>query len=345
MTLVLAPDARPERGRYLHLPVLLSATRTELGSRCRRRHVLSDIIQLERNDAAGSPSALFGTHMHNAAQAMWLMQDADKDTQLEAALHAGDRSWEENGASDIVFDGKRNYHTKELLETCIREYVRSAEVAPGMPGEWKVVAVEERLSVNVNGFILPFQIDRLVQSQEDGSLAIVDLKTASRMDSRWDFNMRKSIQQRIYRWAAQKHYEEDVSWSIIECLQKRDNVLYGHVQPAWSQEQINEAMDLFMRHARLDEMFIQHLHATYDADELLNGAIMEAVHMPDFNYMDCMSYFTPCPYIDICEADPRDRGELVDMDYHVTEKPWHDEDAVGLNSLLGKKFSPVEVPE
>src|SRR6266576_906804 len=184
----------------LSLPIIVTPSRVELGLRCYRRHVLSDVLQRVRYK---SPSLEFGTIGHVGANTWWLTGDVNK-AQLAMASEFSRRL--PSPTPDL---------TIELAQAMLRHYIENATLAgPFMqePGSWQLVTVEDRLEVPIklpSGIAakLSFQSDRVVWNSTTGHLVIVDTKTAGRLDKKWTRQWETSLQMKLYKAGAAKAYD------------------------------------------------------------------------------------------------------------------------------------------
>lgn len=315
---------------YLKLPVRLSPTRVELGRRCQRRHVLSDLLHLSNPDQP-SPSLGFGTVNHAAVAEFWRWatdddgyETGDRIEALRRAKQVMTDEWPDDMPPDT-------YMTPELGGTLLDQYAKNARLGADLPGTWRIVELEERQEavVNVEGVgpvEIGYTVDRRMESDE-GDVAIVDTKTASKLSPMWRDGMTSSVQQRLYHWLESERLGRDVDYLVIEGVQKKVTpglIEYVWADMQWTPEYVEETRRLLAAQARRDADFLQ---ALADADvrdgELYQHALNVALTEPevvDFNLMDCRSYYVECDFFELCHGCPTEREGLaraeLDMDYY-----------------------------
>ena len=314
-------DQLPPDCAYLVLPVVMSPTRVELGARCYRRLLLEDVLRLS---AYKSPSALFGDRMHAGTDAWWQNAGLAGPERYLAARNAILTDWN-------VPDGGRKPHTQELAGEMLDAYVKGARLAGDMPGEWRLVSGEQRLTQALSDdVVMAYKVDRLVGDKE-GRLAILDTKTSARPDARWEAGMKRSVQQRCYKALEQERLGREIEFGLIEGLPKNGNLAPKYVWASlgWTDEYVEEALTLARAVGEKVVEFVLHVHAGLPRgaswEDLRRRALEHAGGIPDFNYQDCQSYGMPCPYMETCDAHPDDRlGLLQDPEeFQVPEGLWH----------------------
>lgn len=317
----------------LSLPVILSPTRVELGARCLRRHILSDLLHLRAYD---SPSAAFGTQMHLAVDAWWRHTlDGDSPVvSLEAALDALE-PW-----PDAATYG---YHSLDLARTLVTEYSANGRLAANSPyDDWELLDAERRYVLQYvdhetgRELILTFKMDRVLASHERGVLCVVDTKTSANPGDKWAAGMRTSIQQRLYNQMAFDLYGLPVTEHWVEGIDKKGKatrvggLVYLQVDELWTQAYTQEALDLAYHVASLDEVAVQAALADAATSDEADQQLLElALTKAPFNLQDCHSYYTPCEFLDLCQASPDERVALVAGSQLYRGEPWQLE-AVGL---------------
>jgi len=298
----------------MELPVIVSPTRVELASRCRRRHLLSDLLHLR--GTMSSPSAAFGTQIHSAAAAWWegLRDGRPAPERYEAALHAGLDQWPEAATY--------KYHTEALARTLIERYTEEAVAsANALDDGWEIVEVERRLVRELveNGWV-SFQIDRLLK--KDDRLLVVDTKTSARPDARWAAGMRVSLQQRQY--LLNIAMEHDVDPMDVQCwiegIDKKQSpgaIRYEHVSEFWTEGFLAEAEIAAVSTINEDLSVVE--ACTSIAEQLpgmdtRTAMLTYALTAESFNLQDCNSYFTPCAFTELChEPDVEARIPLAEQ--------------------------------
>ena len=302
---------------HVELPVVLSPTRAELGARCHRRHVLSDL--LERGKYR-SPAAAFGTVIHEAAAEWWRNGGAGPDA-YSAAL----AKLEESYANQLDALGTSKDLTLDYTRSLFGTYTEHAELVGPFTaaGKWQEVTIEQRLELPVldpatNRALakLSFQQDRVYYNHELDWLVIMDTKTASRTDARWAKVWQRSLQMKLYRYAGKRAYDTTRLDIVIEGLSKtakRDPLTYL-VLPEWSDALLGEAIAQFTRIAEQDTDLLN-AASTLGGD--VDVPLLEelAVTETSFNYHDCDSYGFSCPFLDLCMTDPEYRAARLRSEY------------------------------
>jgi len=104
----------------------------------------------------------------------------------------------------------------------------------------------------------------------------------------------------------------------------------------WTPGILDEAVNLSVQAAQMDEAVIMGIlqvgnehfanaRPDFDIPEDVLAVYHHGLHLAatqtSFNYMDCHSYYFPCAYLDVCNADPDDRlGILVDQFEHIGQR-------------------------
>lgn len=306
----------------LSLPVILSPTRVELGNRCERRHILSD---LAHRQGKKSPSAAFGDHIHAGAYAWWAGLEEGKSPleRLEAAREALTDVW-----SPAANGG---YHSLDLALSMMEGYAEKASLAAAssLPG-WRIFDLEKRLYRHLGHgpYVLSFKLDRALIRDADehgpAGLLIVDTKTSARPDEKWAASLRRSIQQRCYNHLLEEHYGLPILEHWVEGLDKKvlsRAPVYERLDTFWTPAYKEEAIRLAAYSGQRDHAAIQQALGHGDPEE---GLLRYALEVAPFNYQDCHSYYFPCPFLEVCDADPGERLVLVG-DMEVDEEPWQTE--------------------
>lgn len=328
----------PYRNPGLRLPVVQSPTRVELEQRCRRRHVLSNLLHLR---SYKSPSLAFGTLIHRGTDAWMhnlhvegLSAAASYEAMMDAALTDYPR-W--------LGEGK-DYHSEALAKQLLNKYAKESKLAAGsVYDDWEVLDMERRFTVELpGGSLLTFKLDRVLASLKRGELLVVDTKTSSRPNERWARGMRRSIQQRTYNALAETCYQMPVTEHYIEGIDKKGQVagqggiVYEQIDLMWTPGYVQEAVGLAMRSGDNDRWALIQAYGdagfldgegilAEDDDELLHQALLEhAATKEQFNEQDCYSYFVECPFRGVCDADPSERVALLNdpSNFERDEEPW-----------------------
>jgi len=296
----------------VRLPVVGSPSRTETACRCYRRHYLQDVIQYE---LYRSPALSFGTVMHEGVGVFWQMGGPQAGLMSYAAgLEAMTDEWKR-----LLPDGAK--HTLESATKMYEAYTANAVLAGPFPGDYTPFLIEKRNELEFGGRILSYKVDRAVENQDDGSLVILDLKTASKINDKWHGNFNRTLQMKLYKYAMMFQYERDVQ-VCIEGLSKDPRPKFEyHICPQWDHDTLLEAFHEWERHAIMDEEFIQMAfdRSTEEGREVWDCAEEIGVLDTPFNYGDCYSYFIECPFYRLCTAPPSMRHLLLKADYTRVE--------------------------
>jgi hypothetical protein len=291
---------------YLTLPSRTSPTRVELSARCHRRHVLSDLLHLGQGS---SPAAAFGTIFHKMRHAFWEDQQAgvNRAMALERCLDLLSDLW------DLPED---RLHTPELARLLITSYAEQAKLSGNLPGEWHILSLEERREYQLSETWIGYTTDALLENEE-GQIAIVDTKTASKLTDLWRRGLMESVQLRAYKALETERLGRRPDYVLIEGVGKRDGfaglVEYVIADLTWTPEYEMEALQLIEALARKDQGLIRELGAA-EPEARWREALTLALTEPElvsFNLMDCESYYFKCPFYEICRACPTERLGLA----------------------------------
>jgi len=308
----------------LGLPIKITPTRVELGLRCHRKHVLTDLLGRAKYR---SPSLEFGSVIHSGVSALWLNRKQSTQPHWSIPL---EQEWDKRFVKnpDISTESVSLAMANGMMEY----YDLNAKLAGGLGGEedgWKLVDVEQRFEVPIqidpiSQIIISFQCDRIV-AHEDGRLAIVDTKTAARLDSRWDKQWEMSIQMKLYRLLVQTVFDREDVIVIVEGVKKHVPSELRYVMcPEWSTKQLGEALYMAKSVAARDHDLLvkgvgyepwdpdrKPILTTRSKEELEQLAV--AYTLP--NYGECFSYNVECPFRQICIADVDERVGILRGEY------------------------------
>lgn len=283
--------------------VVLSPTRVTGALRCLRKHTLSEVLGFVPNNH-DVPALDFGDMMHRAVAVYWI---EGYDTAKEYLLQNFTAPFNEK-------------HTPELAHKLLAVYARDAKLMPfGYPSEWEIADIEQRYSVPVPFGTLTFQIDRLLRHKTTRALALVDLKTANRTDTRWEKQWPRSLQMKLYSEAVYRYYGQPLDWLIIEGLDKTAGVIKYLCLPDVSEEKRHEAWASVEWIARHDVQFLEKFaDGSIDANRLIELALTRT----PTNEAECFAYGSSCQFLPLCDAEPSERIALLGADYHW-EQPKH----------------------
>lgn len=269
-------------------------TRVESGSRCHRRHLLSNIAEKGKYKSA---AAAFGTCLHAGTAEWWRSSDPAK------VLEAGSAEWR---AQQSTMNEK---HSLELLTAMLTKYTMNAKLGGPFDEQFQVVTIEERLPVTFEGVSLNFQLDRLL-SIDNQRLVLVDTKSASRLDARWRSQWDRSLQQKLYMAAVQKLYDMPCQ-VVMEGVSKtaKADIEY-YICPEWTDAQLDEAVNQARWIQKKDKAYLDIL--TLEGEQAMLEAML---NQSEFNPEDCFSYNVECPFLPLCNADPMQRLGLLLADY------------------------------
>lgn len=288
--------------------VILSPTRVEGGTKCIRKHLLSDVVSYQPSGKEDAAALEFGTRMHRATALLWTTGDA-----LVGSEYLRAQRWPLN-----------EKHTLGLALQCYATYVATARLFPysdlGEPMEkWEAVAIEERVLLSVKpGLVLSFQLDRLVREQTTKKLALIDLKTAAKTDARWVRQWQRSLQMKLYSETVLQKYGQELDWLIIEGMSKDTAAITLVPVNPFSTGMRAEAWRSFEWIAFHDRQILDACtlpDGSIDVDRLVNRSLTEA----PFNPNECFSYGSACDYLPLCDAEPEERIALFKEGYEYVE--------------------------
>lgn len=287
--------------------VVLSPTRVAGALKCLRKHALSEMLGMVPASAEGeSPALAFGDLMHRASALHWT---AGAEVAREFLL----------STFAEAYDSK---HTPELAHRLLGIYAAEARLMPFGGDEWEIETVEQRLSLPVPFGTLTFQVDRLLRHKDEHSRrALVDLKTASRCDRRWEAQWPRSLQMRLYAECVARYYGAPLQWQIIEGLDKTTPRVVYLALPEVSEEKRAEAWHIVEWVARHDSEL---LDGATDEDGSVNlERLLElALTQTPTNEGECFTYGRPCQFLPLCDAEPSERIALLRSEYRY-EQPKH----------------------
>ena len=291
---------------HLHLPVVVTPSRAQGGTRCHRKHVLGDVL-CKSLIGPGKPSLEFGTLIHSGAAAHWLGEDWASVIEQE---------WETRFEMTEV---SQKDVSLPMANAMMEYYIAHASLAGPLQDaadDWKLVDVEQRYEVPLQEHRLSFQMDRTVYSAEQDWLVVVDTKTAGRLDWRWDRQWPMSLQMKDYKFGAQTVFDTGGRVDIVvEGLHKHvPSALRYFVCPEWSPAMIGEAAFNTYRVAEQDSAFILQSMGEDGVPDLAKAEEI-AVRMTAFNEGECFSYNSECPFHRICTADLDERTGILRGEY------------------------------
>jgi hypothetical protein len=287
--------------------LLLSPTRVAGGMACMRKHALSDLLGQVANDRS-SPALVFGEIMHEAAAMHW--RGASVSAVGELLAHR-------------LAQPLNDKHTLLLAQRMFAAYASQAQLMPfaSDPSDWEVLEIEQRRHLNIAGFKLGFQIDRLLRRISTQQLALVDLKTASRTDARWEKQWPRSLQMKLYAECVAQDFGQPLAWQIIEGLAKDKPGVAYVIVPDVTAERRAEAVRAVEWVGRHDAQLLdacKSADGAIDVDRLVQRVLTET----PCNEGNCFTYNSPCEYLPLCDAEPSERVALLSADYHY-EMPKH----------------------
>lgn len=296
----------------VQLPVVITPSRTEVGTRCHRRHFLGDILSRARYF---SPSLEFGSVIHAGAAQYWLNERSNKMTKLPTPAMAVSDEW-----------GKRKVEseslTLQLAQSIIIDYQQNAKLAGPFSdqGDFKLVDVEQRLELDLAPDIkMTFQCDRIVYDKDQNWLVVVDSKTSQRLDQRWDKQWELSLQMKLYRVGVIETLQTGGRVDIVVegILKHSPSSLRYYICPEWSDGILLEAKRQAAMIAELDkDIMTDPLGGLYDLKQIEEYA----VSLTPVNYQDCYSYNVECPFRRICTADVENRVAILHGEYFELEE-------------------------
>jgi len=310
----------------LNLPVVITPSRAELGTRCHRRHFLNDALCRVRGTSA---SLEFGSVIHAGAFAYWLKRDW-----REAITNEWNTRFE--GPVTPDFADKLSLEMALAMGEFYVNNVKLAGPYQEAADDWQLVDVEQRFEIPIKDAVLSFQCDRLVYSKSQDWLLVGDLKTAGRLDARWEKQWETSLQMKLYAAGTKTVFDHYGQVSVfIEGLYKHvpSDIRY-FACPDWSQGLLQEAIFNAHNVAQMDEEILIRGHEaqlvvpvhrdhtlTPEKRMMPNVEKIEelAVRYTPVNYGDCYSYNQECPYRRICVADLEERVGILRSEYTVKE--------------------------
>ena len=303
---------------HIKLPIVITPSRVDGALKCHRKHVLSDILG---KAAYYSPSLEFGSVIHAGVNNYWLAKKFDKIPNWQEAVQ---KEWHER------FELRPQISQKSVsLQMAIgmmNGYVSDASLGGELfTTGYELVDCEQRyelpVTIDDHTATLSFQFDRvLVEKANKDHIVVVDTKTASRLDARWEKQWETSVQMRLYKLAAMQLFGTDHVDILIEgVLKSVPTVIKYHSPPDWSKLQLAEALYAAKSIAIRDENLIVKgmSHNVMDPNErvpvLRSQSDLEeiAVKFTIPNYGECFSYNIECPFWPICRADLPDRLDIL----------------------------------
>lgn len=302
------------------LPVIITPTRAELGLRCYRRHALADILLRARYASA---SLEFGSVVHAGVGAWWTAAKRDKtvDEAKQLAHSALQQEWDKRFTHNARMESPGD-HTLALAQGMLEGYFKQATGAGPFEletNDWQIVSTEERIEVELGGDTpkgskVSVQQDRVLFNKNKNHLIVVDTKTASRMDKRWERPWATSLQMKLYHAVMATAYDmpvENVS-VVIEGVLKDVPTQVRYIPcPQWSEEMLDEAMAQARIVANRDYKLVSfegQPRNQSDAEEI-------AVNHTPLNYQSCFEYNVECPFYGVCTAEPNERGNILRAEY------------------------------
>ena len=183
------------------VPKTISFSSRSNFEQCSYYYLLVDILRLK--PWKNSPDTLFGTYIHSAVQDVI----SEKST-VEDASKLFSRKWK------IFSKLYRKFLNKDDLEISPAGRKIIEQVIPALKkefGNFKVLAIEERLEMPVEGFSQKFKgfIDAVLEA-EDGRIIIVDFKTSGSAFSFSKFKDKfKDYQLTLYKFYYADKYKID----------------------------------------------------------------------------------------------------------------------------------------
>jgi hypothetical protein len=303
---------------HIKLPIVITPSRVDGALKCHRKHVLQDVLS---KAAYYSPSLEFGSVIHAGVNNYWLARKFNKIPTWEAAI---EKEWHER------FELRPQVSTKSVSLAMAKGMMQGYAESASLGGElftdgYELMDCEQRFEIPIplddHHALLSFQCDRVLYEKNNRNhIVIVDTKTASRLDARWERQWETSIQMRLYKLAAMELFQTDQVDILIEGVLKHvPTVVKYHSPPDWSKLQLAEALHAAKSIAIRDENLIvaQVGHQAMDKNEpilrLRTQAELEeiAVKFTIPNYGECFSYNIECSFWKICSADFPDRLDIL----------------------------------
>lgn len=307
---------------HIKLPIVITPTRVELGLRCHRRHVLSDILS---RASYYSPSLEFGSVIHAGAGAHWLGTKFQNQKPWRQAI---EEEWQKRF---VEKDISQESVSLQMANAMMEHYEVNAQLAGPFTeeGGYKLVDVEQRFEVpfqlsSGESALISFQCDRIVHNSEKDHYVIPDTKTAQRLDARWERQWEMSLQMKLYKALIKQVLGASNVDIVIEGVLKHipSDIRY-YVCPDWSDLQLGEALYAARAVADQDEAILKegYSHSIMDPSERYQVVrSKEAVEemacrytLP--NYGDCFAYNVECPFRRICSADVPERVGILRGEY------------------------------
>ena len=308
---------------HIKLPVVITPSRVDGGLRCHRKHVLSDILGRAQY---WSPSLEFGSVIHAGVNSHWLGTKFPGQEPWEKVIA---KEWHERFV--LKPDISQKNVSVDMANAMMDHYTKNATLAGPFTerGGYKLVDCEQRFEVPIpldgdNRAIVSFQCDRIVFNEEENHLVIVDTKTASRLDARWEKQWDLSIQMKLYKLMAMEVFGVEKTDVVIEGVLKHvPSEIRYYTCPDWSKLQLAEALFQARTIAIKDENILVKgmAYNVMDPSErtpVLNSkeAIEEiAVKYTMPNYGECFAFNIECPFRQICVADVPERVGLLRSEY------------------------------
>jgi hypothetical protein len=278
---------------------VITPTRVELGSRCYRRHAISDVLE---KGLYKSPSAGFGNVIHAGAAAHWLRSYRGEQVDPIERATAEFRRVEQD---------MNDKHSLELALAMLDVYQQQASLAgPLSAADYHIVTIEERLETEIGGYTLSFQLDRLLANNNQERLLLLDTKSAARLDQRWRSGWDRSLQFKLYKAAIQRVYEMPVDIIIEGVLKTPKSKIEYYLVPDWDDSQLDEAISQMCFIAEKDRKLLNILTST-DESTMIEYVLTQT----SFNPQDCHSYNTDCPFLKLCDSPLEIRRGLLESEY------------------------------
>ncbi len=317
----------------IRLPVVLSPSRTETSAACHRKHFGSDVIDRHMGKKHG---AEFGTAIHFGIGSYYeSCNDDGRDGSINTAAECATKAWIRERP-----EGDNNSHSMlaEIMGWYLPRASNGSLLAPeALPGDGWALAVcqdrrmvERRIVIAVEGHELSFQIDRLLVNKQN-DYAIVDTKTAAKVDNKWRTQWPTSVQQRLYTWGMKEWMKRNGIrfnnfYSCIEGIHKALPIrITSILLPQWTDSELDEAKRLWKANADKDlavinegiRRAVEAYGEGFSPDQLRECVEDIAFTHTEFNFADCWRY-GKCAYWDICRAPPEARGSMI-KEFNISE--------------------------
>src|SRR6266404_3078715 len=285
---------------HLQLPVVVTPSRVENGSSCHRKHFLSDVLSKQ---LYSSPSLEFGSLAHAGVGAFWLGKSWRPVVEDE---------WKKRFELTSV---SQESVSLPMANAMMEYYEANAQLAgpfQDAADDWKLVDVEQRFEMPLGNDRISFQMDRIAYSKKMNWLVIGDLKTAGRLDKRWEKQWELSLQMKLYRLGLQTVFDHDGPLDVfIEGLHKHvPSKIQYYACPNWSDKQLGEAAFMASQIAAKDRELIGQSQKTDGSFDLALAEEL-GVRYTTVNYGNCQSYGIECPFHRICTADVDERVGIL----------------------------------